>query len=138
MTRLCGSRGVGGFFGKKCIEIEAQAGGPSFLDFTTTASDDTCGTTFADTAGTDDILDLTCGGLNIGGGESQVAEGPTPDGSTNRYAEVPKDRPVHFQEVFATLYHNLGLDPHRRTVTDLSGRPHYLVDDGHAPLPELV
>ena len=27
--------------------------------------------------------------------------------------EVPKDRPVTFQEVFATLYHNLGIDPAR-------------------------
>jgi hypothetical protein len=59
-------------------------------------------------------------------------------GSTNRYAEVAKDRPVHFQEVFATLYHNLGLDPRRQTVTDLSGRPHYLVDDGYGPIAELA
>src|SRR5262245_8392001 len=29
------------------------------------------------------IRDLTCGGLNIGGGASTVQEGPTPDGSTN-------------------------------------------------------
>jgi len=58
-------------------------------------------------------------------------------GSTNRYAEHARDRPVHFQEVFATLYHNLGLDPRRHTVTDLSGRPQYLVDDPYLPLPEL-
>jgi hypothetical protein len=59
-------------------------------------------------------------------------------GSTDRYAERAKDRPVHFQEVFATLYHNLGLDPRRCTVTDLSGRPRYLVDDPYEPIPELV
>jgi hypothetical protein len=59
-------------------------------------------------------------------------------GSTNKYAEHAKDRPVHFQEVFATLYHNLGLDPRRHTVTDLSGRPQYLVDDPYAPIRELV
>jgi hypothetical protein len=59
-------------------------------------------------------------------------------GSTNRYAEHAKDRPVHFQEVFATLYHNLGLDPRTHTVTDLSGRPHYLVDDPYVPIRELV
>ena len=57
--------------------------------------------------------------------------------STNKYAEVAKDRPVHFQEVFATLYHNLGLDPRSRTVTDRAGRPHYLVDDPYQPIPEL-
>src|SRR5437763_1740348 len=58
-------------------------------------------------------------------------------GSTNRYAEHAKDRPVHFQEVFATLYHNLGLNPRTHTVTDLSGRPQYLVDDPYVPLHEL-
>ncbi|MEZ6106153.1 MAG: hypothetical protein R3B96_08595 [Pirellulaceae bacterium] len=31
-------------------------------------------------------------------------------GATNRYGEEPADRPVTFQEVFATLYHNMGLD----------------------------
>ena len=59
-------------------------------------------------------------------------------GSTSRYAEHAKDRPVHFQEVFATLYHNLGLDPRRHTVTDLSGRPQYLVDDPYVPIQELI
>jgi hypothetical protein len=59
-------------------------------------------------------------------------------GSTTAHADQAKDRPVHFQEVFATLYHNLGLDPRRRTVTDHTGRPHYLVDGSYAPLPELV
>jgi Protein of unknown function (DUF1501) len=60
-------------------------------------------------------------------------------GSTNPYAEHPKERPVHFQEVFATLYHNLGIDVNHATITDLSGRPQYLVDHSrYQPLPELV
>lgn len=60
-------------------------------------------------------------------------------GSTNRFAEHPKDRPVHFQEVFATLYHNLGIDVNQVTLDDLTGRPQYLVDHFHyQPLPELV
>jgi hypothetical protein len=60
-------------------------------------------------------------------------------GSTNRLGEHAKDRPVHFQEVFATLYHNLGIDPNHATVKDRSGRPHYLVDHSqYQPLPELV
>src|SRR5205807_9316987 len=58
-------------------------------------------------------------------------------GSTNRLAEYARDRPVHFQEVFATLYHNLGIDVNKATVTDLAGRPHYLVD-GHQPMKELI
>ena len=59
-------------------------------------------------------------------------------GATNRYAEQARERPVHFQEVFAMLYHNLGLDPRRHTVTDLSGRPQYLVDAPYGPIQELV
>src|SRR5262249_43554756 len=39
-------------------------------------------------------------------------------GSTNRLGEQAKDRPVHFQEVFATLYHCLGINPQTTTVTD--------------------
>ena len=31
-------------------------------------------------------------------------------GSTNRFGEEPDERPVHFHDVFATLYHNLGID----------------------------
>ena len=59
-------------------------------------------------------------------------------GSTDRLAGGAKDRPVHFQEVFATLYHNLGIDLTATTVRDLQGRPHYLVDDGTKPMRELV
>lgn len=59
-------------------------------------------------------------------------------GSTNRLGEHAQDRPVTFQEVFATLYHNLGIDVRTATIDDLSGRPQYLVDAGVAPLPELV
>ena len=59
-------------------------------------------------------------------------------GRTNRLGEYPVDRPVHFQEVLATAYHNLGVDPATTTVSDLSGRPHYLVDPGYLPISELI
>ncbi|QDV52318.1 DUF1501 domain-containing protein [Gimesia fumaroli] len=60
-------------------------------------------------------------------------------GSTNRLGEYAEDRPVHFQEVFATLYHNLGIDVETTTVTDLQGRPRYLVDNNqYKAMPELV
>jgi hypothetical protein len=60
-------------------------------------------------------------------------------GSTNRLGEHPQDRPVHFQEIFATLYHNLGIHVQTATVPDRTGRPHYLVEDSrYRPLPELV
>ena len=59
-------------------------------------------------------------------------------GSTNKLGEHAKDRPVHFQEVFATLYRNLGIDVNSATVRDRAGRPHYLVDHSlNQPLPEL-
>ncbi len=58
-------------------------------------------------------------------------------GSTNRLGEHPKDRPVHYREVFATLYHNMGINARQTTLTDLRGRPHYLVDD-RRPISELI
>jgi Protein of unknown function (DUF1501) len=58
-------------------------------------------------------------------------------GSTDRLADHAKDRPVTFKEIFATLYHNLGIDPGKATVTDLTGRPRYVIEDAE-PLPELV
>jgi uncharacterized protein (DUF1501 family) len=57
-------------------------------------------------------------------------------GATNRLGEAPADRPVHFQEVFATLYRHLGIDP-ATTITDLGGRPQYLIDIPR-PIGELL
>ena len=73
------------------VTTTTQPGGaPAFLDFTTSLSDEVCGAYFADVAGTEDeeLDELTCGGLNIGGGFSTVLEGPTPDGSTSRFTVV--------------------------------------------------
>jgi hypothetical protein len=58
-------------------------------------------------------------------------------GSTNRFGEEPEDRPVHYKDVFATLYHNMGINIKDTAVTDSLGRPHYLLEE-HDPLPELV
>ena len=58
-------------------------------------------------------------------------------GATDRLGGEATDRPVQFGEVFATLYHNLGLDVTAATLRDLSGRPQYLVD-GFQPMKELV
>ena len=43
-------------------------------------------------------------------------------GSTDAIADSAKDRPVHYQDVLCTLYHNLGIDPHE-PVRDVSDRP---------------
>ncbi|MCG8587621.1 MAG: DUF1501 domain-containing protein [Pirellulales bacterium] len=73
------------------------------------------------------------GGLLAGGGmrTGQVI------GATDRLGGEITDRPVHFGEVHATLYRQLGIDPHKTTVPDLTGRPRYLVDD-HQPMRELI
>ena len=59
-------------------------------------------------------------------------------GKTDRLGGEAVDRPVHFQEVHATLYHNLGIDPHVSTYRDLAGRPHYLVDGDYEPISEVI
>lgn len=58
-------------------------------------------------------------------------------GKTNKYAEHAIDRPVKFQEVFATLYTQAGLDLGTRAF-DLRGRPQYLVDPDTQPIRELI
>ena len=58
-------------------------------------------------------------------------------GATDRLGGEPTERPVHFGEVFATLYHWLGIDLVNTTLPDLSGRPQYLVD-GWQPMKELI
>jgi hypothetical protein len=55
-------------------------------------------------------------------------------GSTNRLGEYAVGRPVSFPEIFATLYHNLGLNG--ATVADPTGRPQHLSDA--EPLREVV
>jgi len=59
-------------------------------------------------------------------------------GATDRLGGEAVLRPVAFGEVFATLYHNLGIDVNKVTVSDLSGRPQYLVENAAQPLRELV
>jgi hypothetical protein len=59
-------------------------------------------------------------------------------GATDRLGGEPNERPVTFGEVFATLYHNLGIDVTRVTVPDLAGRPQFLVPEGAQPMRELV
>ncbi|MEX1228876.1 MAG: DUF1501 domain-containing protein [Planctomycetaceae bacterium] len=57
-------------------------------------------------------------------------------GSTNARGEVAQDRPITVQQVLATLYHGLGVDP-ATTLTSASGRPMYLLDD-RQPITELI
>ena len=59
-------------------------------------------------------------------------------GATDRDGGEAVQRPVTFQEVFATLYHNLGINAATTTVPDPTGRPHYLVEDSTAAISELA
>ncbi|HUY35539.1 MAG TPA: DUF1501 domain-containing protein [Pirellulales bacterium] len=59
-------------------------------------------------------------------------------GRTNRLGEYAASRPVTFQEVFATLYHNIGIDVNTVTALDTHGRPQYLVDAGELPIHEVI
>ena len=69
---------------------------------------------------------LAGGGMKVG----QVI------GATNRLGEEATERPVHFQEIFATLYKNLGIDVSKARLTDPAGRPQYLVE--MQPIAELA
>jgi hypothetical protein len=57
-------------------------------------------------------------------------------GSTNARGEQPVGKPYTPQNVLATLYHHLGIDP-QTTLNDHTGRPVYLLDDP-APVKELM
>ncbi|MGE0757490.1 MAG: DUF1501 domain-containing protein, partial [Pirellulaceae bacterium] len=70
---------------------------------------------------------LAGGGMRVG----QVI------GSTDRTASSPTGRPVTYQEVLATLYNRLGIDPVHTTLTDPSGRPQHLLEQGQ-PIAEVV
>ena len=57
-------------------------------------------------------------------------------GATNRLGEYAQDRPVDMQEVVATVYRNMGINPETTTLIDPAGRPQYLVDK-RIPIREL-
>ncbi|MFO0870899.1 MAG: DUF1501 domain-containing protein [Pirellulales bacterium] len=58
-------------------------------------------------------------------------------GSTDRDAGQAASRPVHYQDVFATLYQRLGIPPTQTTLTDPAGRPQHLLDVGQ-PIREVL
>jgi len=83
-------------------------------------------------AGRDHWPQVSCALLAGGGMKTGQAIG-----STNRLGEHAVLRPVHFQEVVATIYHNLGINPMSTTIQDPTGRPQYLLDH-REPMRELI
>jgi len=71
-------------------------------------------------------LALAGGGLKMG----QVV------GESSAKAEVPKSTPITPQDLMATIFHVLGIDPHIQ-FRDPSGRPVYMVEHGQ-PIAELI
>ncbi len=60
-------------------------------------------------------------------------------GVTTRDGGEPAERPVTFEAVHATLYHNLGINLNAAPrLFDFRGRPQYLVDPAVKPIHELV
>jgi hypothetical protein len=58
-------------------------------------------------------------------------------GSTDRLAAEATSRPVHYQDVIATMYHHLGINAANTVLTDPTGRPHPLLDVGR-PISEVL
>ena len=83
-------------------------------------------------AGRDHWPQVSCALLAGGGIQTGQAIG-----STNRLGEHAVGRPVDMQEIVATIYHNLGIDPMTSTLVDPNGRPQYLLDR-REPMRELV
>lgn len=75
-----------------------------------------------------------CSALLAGGGmkTGQVI------GATDRLGGEADNRPVTFQEVFATIYHNLGINLDAERLFDFRGVPRTFVEPGVKPIRELV
>lgn len=58
-------------------------------------------------------------------------------GSTDRTAGSAVSRPVHYKDVFATLFNRLNIDARNTTIIDPQGRPQYLLDEGE-PMVEVI
>ncbi len=58
-------------------------------------------------------------------------------GSTDKLGAYAARRPIHYLDVLATLYHQLGIDPHS-FVKDRTDRPVPLLPSSALPIRELI
>jgi len=86
-----------------------------------------------DKASRDHWPQLSCAIMAGGGMKTGMAIG-----QSNSKAEFAVNRPVTHQEIFATLYTNLGLNLNEVREYDANGRPQWLVDQDVVPMRELV
>jgi uncharacterized protein (DUF1501 family) len=82
-------------------------------------------------AGRDHWAPVNCALLAGGGMPTGQVVGATD--KTGAYATV---RPVHYRDLLATVYHNLGIDPHS-TVKDQLDRPVYILPEEARAVREL-
>ena len=75
-----------------------------------------------------DVFSLMIAGGGLTGG--QVL------GSSSRLGDTPKTRPVHYHEILATMYHQLGIDPNL-TIKDRQDRPVRIMPHAE-PVHELI
>ena len=84
-------------------------------------------------AGRDHWPQLSCA-LMAGGGmkTGQVI------GASDRLGGRATSRPVTHQDIFATMYKNMGIDVNNVREYDANGRPHFPIDGDAKPIRELV
>lgn len=83
-------------------------------------------------AGRDHWAPVNCAWLAGGGMKTgQVI------GSTDKTGGYAAERPVDYRDILATVYHNIGIDPHEY-VRDISERPVQIMPGSARPIPELV
>lgn len=58
-------------------------------------------------------------------------------GGTDKFGGYVTQRPIHYRDILATVYHNLGVDPHQH-VRDLFDRPVSLLPEDAQPVRELM
>ncbi len=73
-------------------------------------------------------------GALLAGGGMQVGQ---VIGSTDSVAAYAKDQPIHYQDVLATIYHNLGINAHAM-VPDIAGRPAPILPSTAQPIAKLL
>lgn len=73
-------------------------------------------------------------------GHALLAGGGIPTGqmigSTDPQGAYPNQNPIHFRNILATLYHNMGIDPHT-IVRDVFDRPTTILPEDARPVREL-
>jgi uncharacterized protein (DUF1501 family) len=58
-------------------------------------------------------------------------------GSSDATGAMVRDRPIHFHDVFATVYRNLGINP-QSMVTDVTGRPSPILPEAARVIGEVI